>query len=252
MSQWSHPGPAAIHAGRGPRRYRRDDNRIYEDVCDRLTDACEVDASAIEVAVQAGEVTLRGTVTDRGMRRRAEEIAERVGGVVHVRNEIRVQAQGLSNLSGGYGTPVAAAYGLDAIRPERRAEEQEQERRRPDQGLAAEAGEPQRTVAGLIDTVDEAERAARQLETAGYGRALMAITRDEAVVGQAELPPPEPGFLASLKALLLPEADRDSYAEGIRRGGALLTVTVGESRADEVLALLRQAGAADRDASRYT
>src|SRR5262245_32238876 len=37
------------HAGRGPRGYRRSDDRIREDVCDRLCEHGFVDASDIEV-----------------------------------------------------------------------------------------------------------------------------------------------------------------------------------------------------------
>ena len=41
--------PALDYAGRGPRGYRRSDDRIGEDVCDRLTDDPALDASGIEV-----------------------------------------------------------------------------------------------------------------------------------------------------------------------------------------------------------
>lgn len=79
------------HAGRGPRGYTRSDERIREDVSDRLTDDSWVDASDIEVAVSAGEVTLSGTVDRRESKRRAEDVAESVSGVRHVQNNLRVQ-----------------------------------------------------------------------------------------------------------------------------------------------------------------
>jgi len=81
------------HRGRGPRNYTRSDERIREDVGDRLTDDPFVDASEIEVAVAGGEVTLSGTVTRRADRRRAEDLAEDVSGVRHVQNNIRVQPE---------------------------------------------------------------------------------------------------------------------------------------------------------------
>lgn len=81
---------AASHRGRGPKGYRRSDERIREDVSDRLTDDSSVDASGIEVSVQDGEVTLSGTVGDRQGRRRAEDIAESVAGVTHVQNNLRL------------------------------------------------------------------------------------------------------------------------------------------------------------------
>src|SRR5690606_23118505 len=69
------------YVGRGPKGYRRSDERITEDVCDRLTDDPMVDASDITVQVRDGEVTLTGTVEDRRQKRRAEDIVEDVPGV---------------------------------------------------------------------------------------------------------------------------------------------------------------------------
>src|SRR4051812_4308870 len=92
---------AQHHRGRGPKGYTRSDERIREDVSDRLTDDPYVDASEIEVNVSGSEVTLSGTVDSREARRRAEDIAESVGGVTHVQNNLRVQRQGSS---GGWGS----------------------------------------------------------------------------------------------------------------------------------------------------
>jgi len=81
--------------GRGPRGYRRSDQRILEDVCDRLTDDHDIDASDIEVAVAAGEVTLEGTVTERHVKWLAEEVASGCSGVHQVHNHLRVQPVGV-------------------------------------------------------------------------------------------------------------------------------------------------------------
>ena len=78
------------HYGRGPSGYKRSDARISEDIHDRLTDDDELDASTIQVEVKDGEVTLSGTVADRGDKHRAERLAERVTGVDHVQNNLRV------------------------------------------------------------------------------------------------------------------------------------------------------------------
>jgi hypothetical protein len=80
-------------AGRGPRGYRRSDERIREDVCEALTMHPEVDASDLDVAVQDSVVTLRGTVHDRRSKRLAEDIAESVSGVTDVQNEVRTQGR---------------------------------------------------------------------------------------------------------------------------------------------------------------
>lgn len=87
---WAIPGP---YAGQGPRGYQRSDDRIKEDVCERLTQHGNIDATNIEVSVSNGEVTLRGTVENRDMKRRAEDAVESVSGVQDVRNELRASAQ---------------------------------------------------------------------------------------------------------------------------------------------------------------
>ena len=79
--------------GRGPKGYQRSDERIREDVSDRLTEHGDLDASGIEVNVSQGVVTLAGSVDDRWGKRLAEDIAERVSGVHDVMNQLRVRDQ---------------------------------------------------------------------------------------------------------------------------------------------------------------
>jgi osmotically-inducible protein OsmY len=94
--------------GRGPKSYTRSDDRIREDINDRLTDDPFVDAMEIEVSVSGSEATLTGTVATREQRRRAEDIAERISGVSHVQNNIRVRKEGTG--AGGIGQ---TAFGRD-------------------------------------------------------------------------------------------------------------------------------------------
>lgn len=75
--------------GRGPKGYRRSDERIREDVNDRLTEHAHLDASDIEVSVKDGEVTLTGKVFDRTDKRLAEDVVEEVAGVKNVQNNLR-------------------------------------------------------------------------------------------------------------------------------------------------------------------
>jgi len=79
--------------GKGPRGYRRSDERIREDVNDRLSDRSDLDASDVEVAVANGEVTLTGNVNSRRDKRLAEDMAENVSGVQNVENRLRVNRQ---------------------------------------------------------------------------------------------------------------------------------------------------------------
>ena len=87
---WMMPGP---YTGQGPVSYKRSDERIREDICERLTQHGLVDASRIEVEVTQGEVTLRGSVNSRGAKRMAEETAESVSGVKDVQNQLRVNPE---------------------------------------------------------------------------------------------------------------------------------------------------------------
>jgi hypothetical protein len=77
-------------AGRGPKGYTRSDERIREDVSDKLMEHPDLDASEIEVRVSAGEVTLAGSVDSRWAKRLAEDIAESCTGVRDVMNQLRV------------------------------------------------------------------------------------------------------------------------------------------------------------------
>jgi osmotically-inducible protein OsmY len=78
--------------GRGPKNYRRSDDRLREEVCDRLSDNEWLDASEVEVNVVAAEAILTGTVDSRYAKRLAENIAESVSGVSNVQNNLRIQS----------------------------------------------------------------------------------------------------------------------------------------------------------------
>ncbi len=109
------------HRGKGPKGYARSDERIREDVSDHLTQDDLVDASNIEVLVADCECTLNGSVTTRGEKRRAEDIAERIMGVKHVQNNLRVAPTAASALSsqdrdGTMSTTIGANPTLSASR----------------------------------------------------------------------------------------------------------------------------------------
>lgn len=85
-----HRGP---HVGKGPKGYRRSDERIREDVCERFATAGWVDVSDVEVHVADAEVTLTGTVGSRSDKRLLAEWVEDVPGVRDVHNRLRVRHQ---------------------------------------------------------------------------------------------------------------------------------------------------------------
>lgn len=79
------------HSGKGPKSYRRSDQRIREDVCDRLTYAPHLDASDLEVSVSEGLVTLSGIVATREDKHEAEELIAELPGVRDVHNHLSVR-----------------------------------------------------------------------------------------------------------------------------------------------------------------
>ena len=101
-------GQRGRHFGRGPKGYRRSDERIREDVNEELTRHPDIDATEIEVLVENGEVTLVGAVEERRDKRLAEDIVERISGVNEVHNQLRAR-RGIGEkiaefLSGGSGS----------------------------------------------------------------------------------------------------------------------------------------------------
>ena len=89
------------HSGKGPSGYRRSDDRIREDINDRLTDHPWIDATAIEVMVEGAEVTLTGEVETRDEKRMAEDVAESIPGVKDVHNKIKTRRGVFGRMFGG-------------------------------------------------------------------------------------------------------------------------------------------------------
>jgi osmotically-inducible protein OsmY len=104
------------YRGKGPKNYSRSDERIKDDINDRLSDDPFIDASDIEVTVNSGEVTLTGTVDQRNAKRRAEDLAENVSGVRNVENRIRVsQTSNYSSEKQDQTTGTASSQSTSAV-----------------------------------------------------------------------------------------------------------------------------------------
>lgn len=86
--------PPADYRGRGPRGWTRTDDRIRDDVCQRLADDPHVDASDMDIAVSNGEVTLEGIAYSRPEKRHAEDLAMDVSGVKDVHNRLIIRSRG--------------------------------------------------------------------------------------------------------------------------------------------------------------
>lgn len=94
------------HRGKGPKNYRRSDERIHEEICERLKQHADLDASEIEVQVKGGTVTLTGTVADRAEKRMAEDAIDDISGVADVNNQVRVRQQSSSSSSSSSGSSM--------------------------------------------------------------------------------------------------------------------------------------------------
>jgi hypothetical protein len=77
--------------GFGPKNYRRSDERITEEINDRLYRHPDIDASDIVVVVKEADVTLSGTVDSRRAKYLAEDLCDQVMGVKDVNNQLRVR-----------------------------------------------------------------------------------------------------------------------------------------------------------------
>ena len=76
----------------GPKGYQRSDERLREDISERLMQAGDIDSSEVTVTVTAGKVTLEGTVPDRYMKHYIEDIVDVCPGVQDIDNRVRVDA----------------------------------------------------------------------------------------------------------------------------------------------------------------
>lgn len=78
------------HRRKGPKGYRRSDERIQEFICERLVRYHWLDLREVSVAVRDGEVSLEGTVPERRMKYAIEDVAAGCWGVGEVVNRLRV------------------------------------------------------------------------------------------------------------------------------------------------------------------
>lgn len=94
---WIVPGP---YTGVGPKGYERSDERLCDEVCERMAQHGHLDASNIHVDIEKGEATLTGIVNTRREKRLAEDITESVFGVKDVHNQLRIKDQERFGTSG--------------------------------------------------------------------------------------------------------------------------------------------------------
>lgn len=72
--------------------YQRSDDRLREDISERLMQARYIDSSDVTVAVSGAKVVLEGTVPERRMKHAIEDLADACPGVQDIENKIRVRS----------------------------------------------------------------------------------------------------------------------------------------------------------------
>lgn len=110
-----------------------------------------------------------------------------------------------------------------------------------------------RTLSAMFDTRAEADRAVSALTAAGIADAVLtggdnagygSVDRDLSVSTRDH----DRGFFESIGDFFFPEEDRYAYAEGLNRGGYLVTVTnLSAAQYDTALDILDDEGAVDLD-----
>jgi len=70
--------------------YQHSDERLREDICERLMQADYIDSSKVSVEVTGAKVILEGTVPDRHMKHVIEDLVDACPGVQDIDNRIRV------------------------------------------------------------------------------------------------------------------------------------------------------------------
>lgn len=103
-----------------------------------------------------------------------------------------------------------------------------------------------RELAALYDDLDAAERARRSLLNLGIPSSDIRLLQGEGQ-GGGEVRRESMGFFEALADLFMPDDDRTTYAEGLNRGGHLLTVRVPQHLTDATLDVLDNEGAVDME-----
>jgi uncharacterized protein (TIGR02271 family) len=106
-----------------------------------------------------------------------------------------------------------------------------------------------RTITAMFDSRHEAEAARDRLHDSNIEADRVRIIDQQSgnSMGSSDASPGQEGFWASLKDMFMPDEDRHTYGEGIRRGGYMLVAEVDEQEADRACQLLDQSSSIDFD-----
>jgi uncharacterized protein (TIGR02271 family) len=153
------------------------------------------------------------------------------------RSAVDIRQRGTSFRQSGWSRfdPNAAPYTADQVRMAR-------------QGTASAGVAATRTITAFFDNRDDTNAAIQRLVTAGVQRNEISMVEGAKQSSASTASNREDtGFWDSLKDFFLPDEDRQTYSEGLRRGGFLLTVRTNSNLYDRALAILDDEGTVDLD-----
>jgi uncharacterized protein (TIGR02271 family) len=110
-----------------------------------------------------------------------------------------------------------------------------------------------RLVTAFFDSRTDAEEAISRLHAAGIARDGIRLTPSEQDTGTSSgtgtqsFPEASASLWDSLRDLFLPDEDRHTYAEGLRRGGYLVSVQASDADYERVIDILDDEGTIDID-----
>jgi len=108
-----------------------------------------------------------------------------------------------------------------------------------------------RMITAFFDSRTDAEEAVSRLHAAGIPRDGIRLTpsseEDAGTAATQSFPEASAGLWDSLRDLFLPDEDRHTYAEGLRRGGFLVSVSASDADYERVIDILDDEGTIDID-----
>jgi len=105
-----------------------------------------------------------------------------------------------------------------------------------------------RTITAFFDTRNDAEAAVERIVAAGVSRQSVTIVAGaDTARGTAGTDYDDRSFFDKLGDFFMPDEDRHSYAEGLRRGGYLVSVPTTVGNRDTILDILDDEGTVDMD-----
>lgn len=103
----------------------------------------------------------------------------------------------------------------------------------------------EQTLTALYDTREAAAAARAEMLKLGIPAGQVTVQGDDGDASAGASSGEDRGFWGGLKDVFMPEGDRETFAEGVRRGGYLLTARVAGDEVERAYEVLDEAGPVD-------